>query len=82
MEKEVTEVLEEGVVNELENVKPKPSKVAFIGFAAAITAGLLLVFRKKIATKVEGSMVKKLTKKGYTIYKPMITEDEILETIE
>jgi hypothetical protein len=84
MKNEVNEILEGDVVNELGNVNPKPSKVAIFGIVAA-TAGLFVVFRKKIRTKMEKRMVKKLTKKGYTICEPILEEkdfDEILEPIE
>lgn len=85
MENEVKEVLEEGVVDELDNVNQKSSKVAIFGAVAAVT-GLLFVFRKKISARVEKRMVKKLTKKGYSVYKSESTcfpdELELPETID
>lgn len=72
-EKELNEVME-GVVNESETVNRKPSKVAIFGIVAVTVTGLLLGFRKKISAKIEGSMVKRLTKKGYTIFEPEASE--------
>lgn len=81
MENEVKEVLEEGAVDEVNKTNHKSSKVvAILGIAAA---GLLLAFRKKINTRIEKSMVKKLTKKGYSVFEPTSTEDfSDLEPIE
>lgn len=70
MENELNEVMEVGVSNELENVSRKPSKVAIFGIAAAAITGLVVAFRKKIGARMEKRMVKKLTKKGYTVYEP------------
>lgn len=71
MENEINEVLEEGVVNEVDNVSSKTSKTkaVFLGIAAA-TMGLLVAFRKKISAKVVDVMIKKLSKKGFTVLTP------------
>lgn len=83
MGKELQEVMGEEMVNELEEVNNKPSKGAVLGIAIAAVAGVLFAFRKKINAKIEGSMVKKLSKKGYTVIEPKLSEeiqDKILET--
>lgn len=85
MENEVVEVLEEGTVNEVNNVN-KPSKGTFLGIVAAVTGIALLVkFRKKIGSKIDNFRVNKLTKKGYTVNPPVkldtISED-LLEEIK
>ena len=85
MEKELQEVMGEEMVNELEEVNKKPSKGAVLGIAVAAVAGVLFAFRKKINAKIEGSMVKKLSKKGYTIIKPELGEtisEKVLEAFE
>lgn len=82
MEKEL-EVLEEGVGNATETVRRGPSKGVIIGVTAA-AIGLLVVFRKKIRARAEKRMVKKLTKKGYTVYEPIQDKDfdEVLDPVE
>ena len=70
MENELNELMEVGTSNELEKVSRKPSKVAIFGIVAATVAGLSLAFRKKIKARAEKRMVKKLTKRGYTVYEP------------
>ena len=83
MEKELNEViLEEELGNETVKTKRDFSKVKVLGIAAmASVTALLFKFRKKINTKIEGRMVKSLTKKGYTILDPVNTS-EISEKIE
>ena len=82
MEKEL-EVLEEGVSEVTETVRRGPSKGLIIGITAA-TVGLFVVFRKKIKARAEKRMVKKLTKRGYTVSEPIQEKDfdEILEPVE
>ena len=84
MENEVKEVLDEVVGNESSNVSRKSSKVAIFGLAATAVA-LLVAFRKKISARVDGRMVKRLTKRGYTVHTPVEVEvipDNLLEEIE
>ena len=82
MENLENELLNEEVNNGLEEVTRKPSKVKIIGIAAlASVTALLLKFRKKIGTRIEGVMVKKLSKKGYTVLEPMVST-EIAEKID
>lgn len=82
MEKEL-EVLEEGVSNELGNANHKRSKLMTVGIAAA-AIGLYVAFRKKIKARAEKRMIKKLTKRGYTVTEPILDKDfdELLEPIE
>ena len=82
MENEVKELLEEEMETEVGEVNRKPSKAKILGVAviASVTA-LLLKFRKKIGSKIEGVMVKKLNKKGYTVLEPVATT-EITDAIE
>lgn len=85
MENEVKEVLDEVVENEAVTTNRKPAKAAIIGIAAA-TVALLVAFRKKIGAKIDGRMVKRLTKKGYTIDSPVdlkaISDDELFEEVK
>lgn len=87
MENEVKEVLVEEVVNNEETVMVdnKPSKALLIGGLVAIGA-ILFKFRNKIGTKLDGFMVKKLTKKGYSVYSPtdleVISDDEAFKDVE
>lgn len=74
MENEVKEVMDEVVGNEAVTTNRKAPKAAIIGIAVA-TVALLVAFRKKIAAKNEARMVKKLTKKGYTVNSPSTFED-------
>lgn len=74
------EVLETGVVDELEVVNKKPTKGMIIGIAAVAVAGVLLACRRKIGAKIEGRMVKKLMNKGYTVIKSIdVSKDDIEE---
>lgn len=79
MENEL-EVMEEGMVNETDNVNGKTSKAkaVFVGIAAA-TMGLLVLFRKKISAKIIDVMTKKLTKKGFTVLNPV--ENNVSENL-
>lgn len=86
MEKELNEVvLEEGLNNETVETNHKFSKVKVLGIVAMASAtALLLKFRKKINTKIENRMVKKLTKKGYIISNPTeleIMADDIIDAL-
>lgn len=82
MENEVKEVLvegQEGIMMPSET-NQKSSKGVLLGIAT-VAAVLLFKFRKKIGTKIENSMVKKLGKKGYSVISPSeIAElsDEVL----
>ena len=76
MENELN-VLEEGMNNELIgsiSEKTSKSKTAFVGITVA-TMGLLVLFRKKIGAKIVDIIVKKLTKKGYTVVNPVTDKD-------
>lgn len=84
MENEVKEVLDEVTGNETVNTKRKSSKVAIIGIATTAVA-LLVAFRKKIGAKIDGRMVKRLTKKGYTVNSPVdleVISDDLLDEIK
>lgn len=85
MEKEVKELLDEGLSNELDNVSRKSSRGTLLGVAAiAVTTALLFKFRNKIGSKIDKIMVKKLTNKGYAVHAPAELElisDELLEEI-
>ena len=83
MENEIKEILDEGTVTELNTVNTRSKIAGILGIAAIATTSLLFVFRKKIAAKHEEKMVKKLTKKGYTVYEPINDiPDDSVETIE
>lgn len=84
MENEVKEVLDEVVENEVVTTNRKSPKAAIIGVAAAAVA-LLVAFRKKIGVKIDDSMVKRLTKKGYTVNSPVdlaVITDDLLDEVK
>lgn len=81
MEKEFTEVLEEGLVNEVEVINHKPSVGMIVGIAVTAVTIPLIVFRKKIKAKAEERMIKKLRDRGYHVCVP-VTEAEVDEVIE
>ena len=70
MENEIKEVMDEGLNNGLGETNRKASKGMILGIAAAAVTAVLLKFRKKISSKIESHMVKKLTKKGYSVATP------------
>ena len=81
MENKVTEAMEEGLNTETGKVNRAP-KLVILGGLATVGA-LLFKFRNKINTKIEGAMVKKLTKKGYEILAPKVVEvpvEQIFDT--
>lgn len=84
---ELNETLVEEVVDNNETVvaDKKSSKAFLIGGLVAIGA-ILFGFRKKISAKIDASMVKKLTKKGYSIYSPtdlsVISDDDAFTNVE
>lgn len=69
MENELNEVLVEENGALPTEANHKSSKGLILGIAA-VTAVLLFRFRKRISTKIENSMVKKLGKKGYSVISP------------
>ena len=83
MENEVKEVLDEVAENEVVTTNRKSPKAAIIGIAAA-TVALLVAFRKKIGAKIDGRMVKRLTKKGYSVINPtdLVVTDDLLEEVK
>ena len=80
MEKEVKELLTEED-NRLVEVSQKSSKGTFLGIVAVASAVLLFKFRRKIGTKLENTMVKTLTKKGYSILPPTAEISNEIEEI-
>ena len=88
MENEVKELLDDELNNELGKVNRKASKGMILGITAVAVSALLFRFRNKINTKIEGSMVRKLSKKGYTVLEPVATteltdkiDDALLENL-
>ena len=77
MENEVKEVLEEELTNESVKTNRKNSKVMIFG-VVALAGALLFKFRNKINAKVEGLMIKSLTKKGYVISTQAPEEFEVI----
>lgn len=67
------EMVEETVVPSTE-ANRKSSKGLILG-VATIAAVVLFKFRKKIGTRIENSMVKKLGKKGYSVISPAELND-------
>lgn len=85
MENEVKEViLDEELGNEVvAKVDRKTPKLVILGGITAVAA-LLFKFRNKINAKIEGNMVKKLTKRGYVVNSPAELkeiEEEIFEKL-
>ena len=77
MKNETQEIMEETVLEELV-LDQKPSKVGPILLTASMAVSILLfAFRKKIGTKIEKSMVDKLSKKGYMVYPPELEDFSI-----
>lgn len=67
------EMVEETVVPSTE-ANRKSSKGLILG-VVTIAAVVLFKFRKKIGTRIENSMVKKLGKKGYSVISPAELND-------
>lgn len=87
MENELNEVLVEGQEGIVESSvsNQKSSKGVFLGIAA-VAAVLLFKFRKKIGTKIENAMVKRLDRKGYSVISPSeiaeLSEEVIIDNID
>ena len=71
-------VLVEEAGNLTEEINHKTSKVAILGIAAVTAAALLLKFRRKISSKIENVMVRKLSKKGYAVLPEIDISEEVV----
>ena len=84
-EKELVEIVEETVVDELENVSGKPNAMVIGGIAVVATGALLFAFRKKIKAGIEKLKAKRLSKKNNTTDPEQSREDiekQIFDPVE